>query len=226
MMIKAVLFDLDNTLIDFMRMKKFSIDEAINAMMDAGLNFPKKKIVDETYRLYGKEGIEDKFIFQKLLKRLLGRIDYRILANGIVAYRQVKIGFLAPYPGVRRTLEALRKKGMKLAIVTDAPRLKAWLRLAAMKLDGLFDAVVAFEDTKRKKPSKLPFRKALSILRLKPEECLMVGDWPERDIKGAKKIGMKSCFARYGAVKKCKDAGSDYEINKIEDILDMAWNVR
>ena len=41
-MIKSVIFDLDNTLIDFMRMKKISSDAAISAMIDAGLNDDKE----------------------------------------------------------------------------------------------------------------------------------------------------------------------------------------
>ena len=46
----------------------------------------------------------------------------------------------------------------------------------------------------------------------------MIGDWPERDIEGAKKIGLKTCFARYGNPK-IEKSGADYEVNDIGDIL-------
>jgi len=42
------------------------------------------------------------------------------------------------------------------------------------------------------------FNKALEMLKVKPYECLMVGDNPVRDILGAKRLGMKTCLARYG----------------------------
>ena len=109
---------------------------------------------------------------------------------------------------------------MKLGIVTDAPRLKAWLRLAAMKLADFFDIVVTFEDTRRLKPHSSPFKAALKQLHLNPEECLMVGDWPERDIKGAKAIGVRTCFARYGNLK-AKKVNADYEIKSIKELLDI-----
>ena len=219
-MIKAVIFDLDNTLIDFLKMKKHSCSAAIDAMIGAGLNVEHDKAIKVLFELYDKYGLEEKTIFQKFLKKLTGKIDYKILANGIVAYRRVRSGFLEPYPNVDYVLLKLKSMGIKLGIITDAPKLKAWIRLASMKLSNYFDAVVTFEDTKQLKPSKLPFEAALKKLKLEPSQCLMVGDWPERDIKGAKAIGMKTCFARYGNPK-AKKPYADYEITDIRTIIDI-----
>jgi putative hydrolase of the HAD superfamily len=219
-MIKAILFDLDNTLIDFMKMKRLSCEAAIDAMIGAGLKVKHDEAIKTLYDLYDKHGMEEKTIFQKFLKKLTGKIDHRILANGIVAYRKVRTGFLDPYPNVDYVLLKLKAMGLKVGIVTDAPRLKAWIRLASMKLSNYFDVVVTFEDTKQHKPSKLPFKAALKQLKLKPKECLMVGDWPERDIKGANAVGMKTCFAKYGNPK-IKKTEADYEINDIREVLQI-----
>lgn len=219
-MLKAVIFDLDNTLIDFMRMKKLSCDAAIVAMIGAGLNVSKGKATQELFSLYDKYGLEEKTIFQKFLKKITRKIDYEMLASGIVAYRRVRAGFLEPYPHVINVLFELKRRGIKLAIVSDAPRLKAWIRLVSMKINHLFDVVVAFEDTKEFKPSAKPFEVAFKRLKLKPNECLMVGDRPERDIKGAKKLGMVTCFARYGNPK-ANPLGADYEINDIKELLEI-----
>ncbi|MBR9703510.1 HAD-IA family hydrolase, partial [Candidatus Woesearchaeota archaeon] len=94
----------------------------------------------------------------------------------------------------------------------------AWLRLCALKLDDFFDLVITYDDTGELKPSSLPFQKALEQLNLKPEECLMVGDNSERDIKGAQALGIKTVLAKYGATQK-STTKADYEINKIEDLL-------
>ncbi len=224
-MIKAVIFDLDNTLVDFLKMKRLSCSAAIDAMIGAGLNVKHDEALKVLFELYDKYGLEEKAIFQKFLMKAAGKIDYKILANGIVAYRRVRSGFLEPYPNVDYVLLKLKSMGIKLGIVTDAPQLKAWVRLASMKLSNYFDAVVAFEDTNQLKPSKLPFKTALSKLKLKPSECLMVGDWPERDIKGAKAMGMKTCFARYGNPK-ARKTNADYEITDIRIILDIVKEER
>ncbi|MBW2975761.1 TIGR02253 family HAD-type hydrolase [Candidatus Woesearchaeota archaeon] len=217
-MIKAVLFDLDNTLIDFMRMKRNSCEAAISAMIDAGLKIKKEKALKKLFKLYDKYGLEEKKIFQRFLKEETKKIDYRVLANAIVAYRKVRASYLQPYPHTDYVLIRLKSKGIKLAIVSDAPRLKAWLRLMAMNIGNFFDVVVTFEDTKELKPSSLPFEAALKRLKLKPEECLMIGDLPNRDIEGAKKLGMKTCFARYGNTK-VKKSDADYEIKDIKELL-------
>jgi len=219
-MIKAVLFDLDNTLIDFMKMKKHSCRAAIDAMIGAGLHIEHDKAIKVLFGLYDKYGLEEKTIFQKFLNKITGKVDHKILANGIVAYRRVRTGFLEPYPNIDYVLLKLKDRGIKLGIVTDAPKLKAWIRLASIKLSNYFDVVVTFEDTKQRKPSKLPFKAALRQLKLKPSDCLMVGDWPERDIKGAKALGMKTCFARYGNPK-IKKTDADYEISNIKMLLDI-----
>ena len=220
-MIKAVLFDLDNTLIDFMKVKRSSVDAAIDAMLAAGVRVKKKKAGKILYALYKEYGIEHQQIFQKFLRAVLGKLDYKILAEGIVAYRKTQAGIMMPYSDVVPTLRQLRRMGPKLAIVSDAPRLRAWLRLVEMELQDYFDVVVCFEDTGSFKHTGLPFKKALRLLKLKPGDCLMVGDWPERDIVGAKKLGIHAVFARYGASPraKAKKSGADFEIDSVKEVV-------
>lgn len=225
-MIKAVLFDLDNTLIDFMKVKRTSVDAAINAMLAAGVRISKKKAEKVLYALYKQHGIEHQLIFQKFLRAVLGRLDYKILAEGIIAYRKMQAGILQPYSDVIPTLKKLRQQRLKLAIVSDAPRMRAWLRLVEMGLQNYFDTIVCFEDTGSYKHTGLPFKKALRLLKLKPDDCLMVGDWPERDIVGAKKLGIRAVFARYGATKKIKKSGADFEIDSVKEVVDVVKRVR
>ncbi|MBI4452326.1 TIGR02253 family HAD-type hydrolase [Candidatus Woesearchaeota archaeon] len=219
-MIKSVIFDLDNTLIDFLRMKNLSCDAAVSAMIGAGLDVNKEEAMNEVSELYKQYGMEDKLVFQRLLEKLAGNVNYEILASGIVAYRRVRASFLEPYPNVSKVLYELKQKGIRIAIVSDAPRLKAWIRLVSMKINHYFDLVVTFDDTGEYKPSNKPFKVVFDKLNLNPEECLMVGDWPERDIKGAKQLGMLTCFAKYGNPK-ANAPEADYEINDIKELLEI-----
>lgn len=215
---KAVLFDLDNTLIDFMRMKKISCEAAISAMIDAGLQMEKEAAYKKLFELYGVHGIEHQEIFQKFLEETIGKVDYKILSKGIAAYRKMQAGYLEPYPHVRSTLIFLKEKGMKLGVVSDAPRLKAWLRIAEMGLPDFFDVVVTLDDTGRKKPSSLPFKAALQALGFPANEILFVGDNPERDIGGAKKMGMLTALARYGQLFPDSGEKPDFVLSDFEDL--------
>ncbi len=219
-MFKAVLFDLDNTLIDFMKMKRSCSESAVSAMVNAGLETTEKKALEILFEMYEEHGMENQSIFEKFLKQVSGKVDPKILASGIVAYRRVKSGHLVPYPHVQHTLIKLKEKGIKLGIVTDAPRKQAWLRLAELNLTEFFDVVVTLEDTGRLKPSKMPFKQAINHLFLKPEEILFVGDNPRRDIAGAKKVGMKTALAEYGLLAKSKKTvKSDFYLKDISDLI-------
>ncbi|MCX6818862.1 MAG: TIGR02253 family HAD-type hydrolase [Candidatus Aenigmarchaeota archaeon] len=224
-MIKAVLFDLDNTLIDFMKLKKKSCEAAIKAMINNGLQLDEKKAMHILFDLYDKYGIEHGKIFQKFLLRTKGRIDWKILTAGIVAYRRIQADYRKPYPDVPRVLRLLKNKGLKLGVVSDAPSLKAWIRLNEIKIADFFDVVIAYDETKRKKPHELPFRAAIKKLGIKPEEILFVGDNPKNDINGAKKLGMKTALALYGIQGKFKKYmlkyRADYAINNVKEILDI-----
>ncbi len=220
-MIKAVIFDLDNTLVDFMAMKEAAVTSAVKAMIDAGLKIRPQAAKDKIYAIYQEEGIEDQRVFDKFLFQLLGRIDYRIHAAGIIGYRRAREAALVLYPHVQLTMIELIKRGLKLAVVSDAPRLQAWLRLCQLNLQNIFDAVITFEDTRRRKPDPRPFRLALRRLKVKPAEAVMIGDWAERDITGARSLGMTTVFARYGDTFGTPASGADFEIDDIIQVLDI-----
>ena len=218
-MIRGILFDLDNTLLDFMQMKHASIEAAVSSMVDAGLPMSRERAFREIYELYGRVGIEHQEIFDLFLKQHFGSINYKWLASAIVAYRRARDGTMVTYPHVRPTLLELMRRGLKLAVISDAPRLGAWLRLCQLDLHHLFDPVVTFEDTGHRKPSSMPFNRALDRMELQPYEVIMVGDWPERDMVGAKALGIKTVFARYGHTKGQTVSGADFDINDISELL-------
>lgn len=220
-MIKAVVFDLDNTLVDFMKMKKRAIEEAIPAMVDAGLEITPEvslKIIDEIYK---EQGIEYQQVFDEFLNRVLNKVDYKILSAGIVAYRRAREASLIPYPHVYSTLNKLLKLGIKMGILSDAPVKEAWLRLAYLNFHHIVDAVVTFDETGVRKPDPAPFKMILKRLKVNPEEAIMVGDWAERDIVGAAKVGMKTAFAKYGDTFNTENHNADFQLNDISELIDI-----
>jgi HAD superfamily hydrolase (TIGR02253 family) len=218
-MIKAVIFDLDNTLVDFMLMKRQAVDAAINAMRDAGLKLSTDEIRSRIDQIYKERGIEFQSVFDELMFREFSKIDYKILSAGVIAYRRAREAALVPYPHVTMTLIELAKMHMKLGVVSDAPAKEAWLRLCYLNFHHLFDAVVTFDDTGVRKPNPEPFRKILDMLQIRPAEAVMVGDWAERDVVGAAQVGMKTVFARYGNTFDTQVSNADYDIDDISEII-------
>ncbi|MDP6125079.1 MAG: HAD-IA family hydrolase [Candidatus Latescibacteria bacterium] len=219
-MIKVVIFDLDNTLVDFMRMKEEAVNAAVWAMVDAGLDMTMDQAHDGIYEIYETYGIEYQHVFEDFLIQQIGEVDHKVLAAGIVAYRRAREAALVPYPHTRATLAALARSGMTLAVLSDAPTREAWLRLCQLQLHHVFDEVVTFDDTGVRKPAPEPFERVLALTAVDPTDALMIGDWPERDVVGARQMGLHTAFARYGTTSQVAEgaSGADYELSSIKEI--------
>jgi HAD superfamily hydrolase (TIGR01549 family) len=204
--LRAVLFDLDNTLLDFWRLKRMASDAAARAMVAAGADFSFSS--DEAGDiLFGEyvEDIEGDRVFERFLRKhhqqrlhLSQHMLDKITAAAVNAYQRAKTVHLEPYPTVRRTLLELTRRGLRMGVVTDAPRFKAYQRLDSAGLTDYFDFVITRTDHGEVKPHERPFREALDLLEMTPPEVLMVGDWPERDMAGAKAAGLRTAWAQYG----------------------------
>jgi putative hydrolase of the HAD superfamily len=219
LMIKGVVFDLDNTLLDFMKMKEFAVKAAIKGMIEAGLKVNEDKSYIEINSIYEEFGWENQKVFDVFLEKTIGHVDNKFLAAGIVAYRRAREANLMAYPNVNKTLMALSKSGIKLGVVSDAPSREAWMRIYYLNLYHYFDVVITFDDSGERKPSPIPFQLALDGMGLRPEETIMIGDWPERDVVGAQQIGMKTAFARYGDTFGTVNSGADWDLNDIYQLV-------
>lgn len=201
-MIKAVIFDLDNTLIDFLSFKQETARAVASELKRHGWKLSEKETYEKIFEIYQQKGIE----YQKTFADLVYGQEYepnkaeKMQQAAIIAYNRKKYQMIKPYEGVIEMLEKLKAKGIKLAVLTDAPRNKAWQRLVLAGLENYFDEVGTFHDTGEHKPSKKPFLRMVDKLALPPKECLFVGDNPSRDIRGAKAVGMKTAWAKYGHV--------------------------
>ncbi len=227
MAIKAVLFDVDNTLIDFMKMKRACCKAAIDAMISAGLKMSESEALKQLYELYEIHGIESQRIFQKFTKKIYGKENYKLISHGVIAYRKMRESYLVPYAKVIPTLLELKRQGYRLAIVSDAPIMEAWMRLAALKLDDFFDAIVTKADARKQKTSPAPFKLALRKLNIQPSEAIMIGDRISRDVNTAKKLGIHTVYARYGDEHPAEKgrSGAEFEISDISDMPSVVKSI-
>lgn len=218
--LKAILFDLDNTLLDFSGFKRETALAAAKAMRKAGVALTERELYARIFKVYEEKGIEYQRTFGDVLYGLeLTQHELeRARQAAVIAYTKKKYEHIKPRPKAIQVLSSLKHK-YKLGIVTDAPREKAWQRLILSGLDGFFYPVVTYNDTLEHKPSLKPFELALHLLKVNASDVLFVGDNPERDILGAKKTGLKTCLAKYGCIDYTEErAVADYMIEKFEKL--------
>lgn len=189
--IRGILFDMDNTLFDLVAAKHEACKSVVRHFgRDDG-----NDLFD--YFLRPHYGFEDwRNIRDYLADRdIFAPPDYHLSCS---TYEKVKLDALRPYPGISNILRTMKSKGIPLALVTDADMVHARGRLGVSGFSGVFDHMVTFEMTGRKKPDHAPFLLALKKLGLEPAEVVMIGDSPVRDLAPAREIGMRTVYARYG----------------------------
>jgi HAD superfamily hydrolase (TIGR01509 family) len=94
-------------------------------------------------------------------------------------------------------LEALRNRGLKLAIVSNTAS-PGWLLMPVLEQQGLVervDAVVLSSEVGKRKPHPAIFERALAELGVRAEEALFVGDRLDADVYGASRVGMRTVQA-------------------------------
>lgn len=222
-MLRAVAFDLDSTLTDFLRFKRLATHSAALAMVDAGLEMEPALAEGRLWDAYREHGLDGDVAFERFLRETTGRVDAHVLAAGIAAYLRTKDTHLAPYPRALETLIALTRRGLRLAVITDAERHKAYHRLSALRLAPFFEFVITLDDTLRGKADAQPYRMLLKLLQAQPHEVLMVGDNPARDVRPAKALGMRTALAEYGAqahyITILEEDEPEFRLRRIDDLV-------
>ncbi|RLG56861.1 MAG: haloacid dehalogenase [Candidatus Hydrothermarchaeota archaeon] len=223
-MVLAVFFDIDDTLYDSTKLTTTARRNSIRAMIDAGLKGDEDEIFEILQKIIKKYGSNYPKHYDELLKELGLPWNPKIIAAGVVAYEHTKAGFLKPFPGVVPTLLKLKNK-YKLGVISNGLAVKQWEKLVALGLHHFFEVVVTSQEVGYEKPQKEIFEIAIKKLKLKPEQCIMVGDRLDIDIAGAKLAGMKTIRIKKGKYAKMKpskeDEKPDYEIKEFEELLDI-----
>ncbi len=109
-------------------------------------------------------------------------------------FRILSIRYLRLYPGVKEALAALRARGHRLWLLTNAQRAFTAYELRALDLQDCFDGIYISSDLGCAKPDGRFYRALLDQQQLCPAHCLMIGNDRGTDIAGAKAAGMASLY--------------------------------
>ena len=210
-MMKAVLFDLDRTLLD----RDSAVIEYAERLWerwkspaDAGQSDFVSRFVELDARGYG----DKRALFQVLVLEFLAGCEAEALHEEFAENLSVP-----PFADALSVLQALRKQGLLLGVITNGGSKAQRAKLANSGLLPLLDIVLVSEEVGFKKPVPEIFQAALQALHCRAADAVFVGDSEQGDIRGAKAVRMLPVLRRYAGENFATEAHR--EVWSLNDLL-------
>lgn len=197
-MVAAVLFDLDETLLnrtDSLRaFLKGQYDRFAMILGDVGFETWR----DRFLALDERGHIGKSIVYPAILSEFNG--DFASADFLLADYRDRFCQYALPFPEMEQTLAALRADGRKIGIVTNGETAFQTRNIDALGLHRMVDAILISEQEGMRKPERALFIRAADRLGVSPGACLFVGDNPAADILGAHAAGMRTAWFGANAI--------------------------
>lgn len=211
MTIKLIIFDLDGTLSD-------SLADLTDATNQMRRHFNLADLTVEHVRKLVGEGA------RKLVERALPGASEDEIEEGLHIFLSYNDTHIADktrlYPGVKESLDELKKRGKLLAVISNKNVALCQKLLAVLGVDGYFAAVLGADSLPFRKPSPAPLMKLLDDFSVSADEALMVGD-SINDIAAGKGAGVTTVGCSYGYGDEGDIAGADYRISALPGLQEL-----
>ncbi|BDZ70927.1 TIGR02253 family HAD-type hydrolase [Methanobacterium petrolearium] len=191
-MIKAVFFDIDDTLYDTSGFAELARKAALRTMIDAGLPLSPHEAYLLLREIIKEKGSNYDKHFNILTKRVFGEENPLLIALGMITYHNVKFALLRLFPDTMSTLIYLKKNNYQLGVISNGLTIKQWEKLIRLGLYHFFDDVVTSQEAESEKPDPKIFQLALDRMGCQANKSVMVGNKFSEDILGAINAGMSA----------------------------------
>ncbi|NJN14701.1 MAG: TIGR02253 family HAD-type hydrolase [Planctomycetes bacterium] len=227
MSLRAVLFDIDDTLFATTAFAAQARRRAVEAMVLAGLDAPVDAAYAELCEVVREFSSNYSHHFDKLVVRLGTRLRpgvHRgvVIAAGVCAYHATK-EHLKPFADAVRILDALGRTPLLRGVLTNGLTIKQAEKLVRLGLQNAFSpgAIFISEELGVAKPHPRIFHIACEAMGVEPGEALYVGDSPLRDIDPAHEAGLITCL-RKGEGGHAREVGvhrPDLAVDSLDDLV-------
>jgi phosphoglycolate phosphatase len=186
--LRAVLFDLDGTLLD-------TAPDLIRATNQVRIEQGRDPLPYELVRTQVSHGSSG--LIRLGFPDLSGEPQEKLRLRLLDLYSEQLVVGTRLFDGCQAVLDTLAARGLAWGIVTNKPGFLTTPLLATLGLDRVAGCVVSGDTLPERKPHPAPLLLAASQLALPPQQCLYVGD-AERDVQASRSAGMPVLVARYG----------------------------
>lgn len=219
-MIGAVLFDLDETLLDRTTSLRAFLRDQFDRFSGRLGPIDREAWQAQFLALDQRGKVHKRHVYPAILAAFHG--DPAAAPVLLADYAAHCARFATPFAGMAATIAAVRALGLPIGIVTNGETEFQTRHVQALGLHRLVDAILISEREGLRKPDLLLFHRAADRLHTPPEQCLFVGDNPVADILGASAAGMRTAWFRGSAPWPIEQPANPGDtIEALEDILHL-----
>jgi len=216
-MIKAIIFDLDDTLYDNNPLTEIALKQAIEVMINYGLKCNFEEAFEKIKEITKNELKKDRFVE---IVKYFGPFNEEIIRAGKEKYYNADFDIISLFPGAENLLESLRNN-YKLVLITSGSRKQQNKKIDVLGIRDYFDHI--FIDELNEKDKLFSFIPGL--LNLNHNEILVVGDRIDQEIEIGNKLGMKTIRVLHGKFLNLQPDNINQEphnsINEIEELIEI-----
>ena len=201
--LRLITFDIDDTLYASTDFARTARENALRAMIGAGMQIEFKDIAAELDEVVSEFSSNDEHHFDRLLKRipsksLAGFNPAVLIAIGVAAYHDTIHDSFRPYEDGVEAFKALHAKGFTLGVISQGRTVKQAEKVVRLRiLPYLGTRAIFFSDQIGiSKSSPKFYSKAAEQYGADPRQCMHVGDRPDRDIDPANAAGWFTVLSR------------------------------
>jgi len=193
-MIKAILFDLDGTLLNRDQSVELFINEQYDRLYALLSYIPKDEYVSRFIELDNRGYVWKDKVYQQLISEFnIRSVTWEeLLQDYIDNFKYHCVGF----PHLHEMLKELKNHKIALGMITNGFGQFQMDNIKALDIEKYFDVILVSEWEGIKKPNPQIFINALKKLNVEPSESVFIGDHPENDVKAAQNVGMKGIWKR------------------------------
>ncbi len=205
-MVKAVIFDLDNTLCNstvvienslrniFIKNLKYFPNKSVEDLISINIKTFEKLISDPNVPL----SAAIIRVWFEVFEQLQIKPPLKIILQLIEHIRSETNKKVRLIDGTLELINHLKSKDIKIGILTNGIFIDQAEKLVKLKLDGFVDYLVTSDMCASNKPDPKIFKYILNKMRVSPDQVLMIGDDIVADIKGANNLGIKTIYLKNG----------------------------